>query len=215
MFKRLQYISLWILLISTRGFAQRQLSEGILQTSSSLINILLFVIIIVFVGNSIYFQYYKHKNRHARIDRFLYNVERRTRKGYERENKKEARNIKRNIPEKHVRSILEGLTKFEEEKRFLSKGISAQLLAEDMATNVKYLSKVINTHKNKTFPNYLNELRIKYVVERIQKEQRIRKYTIKAIAEELGYHNTETFSKAFYKYTGQKPSNYIKEMETK
>jgi AraC-like DNA-binding protein len=37
-------------------------------------------------------------------------------------------------------------------------------------------------------------------------------YTISALAKEFGYNNTESFSTAFYKQTGIKPSYYIKQL---
>ncbi|WP_416370339.1 helix-turn-helix domain-containing protein [Tenacibaculum ovolyticum] len=82
-----------------------------------------------------------------------------------------------------------------------------------MNTNTNYLSKVINQHKNTTFSNYINRLRIDYIVEKLKTDSLLRKYTIKTIANEAGFKNTESFSKAFYKFTEIKPSYFIKELE--
>ncbi len=116
------------------------------------------------------------------------------------------------VPEKHVTYILEKLDEFEKEKKYLSIGISSQSLADDMETNIKYLSKVINYYKNKTFTNYLNELRISYAVEELKANATLRKFTIKAIANEMGYNSAETFSNAFYKQVKIKPSYFIKNL---
>ncbi|WP_159025502.1 AraC family transcriptional regulator [Aquimarina sp. Aq78] len=40
-----------------------------------------------------------------------------------------------------------------------------------------------------------------------------RKYTVQAIAQEIGFNNSEAFSKAFYKKTGIYPSYFIKKLE--
>ncbi len=117
-----------------------------------------------------------------------------------------------NVPEKHVIYILNKLDEFEDNEKYLTPGISAQLLANEMETNVKYLSTVINFHKNKTFTHYLNELRIKYAVNELRQNYTLRKYTIKAIAMEMGYNSAETFSNAFYKQVGIKPSYFIKNL---
>ncbi|TSE03808.1 AraC family transcriptional regulator [Aquimarina algiphila] len=46
------------------------------------------------------------------------------------------------------------------------------------------------------------------------KEDRIfRKYTVKAIAQDIGFNNAEAFAKAFYKKTGIYPWYFIKELE--
>jgi AraC-like DNA-binding protein len=49
----------------------------------------------------------------------------------------------------------------------------------------------------------------------LQKDTTIRKYTIKAIANEVGFNTSEPFAKAFYKKTGLKPSYYIKKLNEK
>ncbi|MCK8524423.1 AraC family transcriptional regulator [Aquimarina sp. D1M17] len=116
------------------------------------------------------------------------------------------------VPEKHVKYILEKLKIFEEEKGFLAIGVTSQSLADDIDTNVKYLSRVINHYKNKTFTNYINELRINHAVKELRENEMLRKFTIKAIANEFGYSRAETFSNVFYKQVKIKPSYYIKQL---
>ncbi len=116
------------------------------------------------------------------------------------------------VPEKHVSYILEKLEGFEKNHDYLVTGLSSQSLADTMDTNVKYLSRVINHYKNKSFTTYLNELRIDYAIKELQQNTVLRKYTIKAIANEFGYSTAETFSNAFYKQVRIKPSYYIKEL---
>ncbi|WP_422091944.1 helix-turn-helix domain-containing protein [Tenacibaculum ovolyticum] len=120
---------------------------------------------------------------------------------------------KHNIPNNIVTSILKELDIFEKEEGFLNSDNSLQALANKVNTNTNYLSKVINHHKNTTFSNYINNLRINYTVERLKTDSLLRKYTIKAIANEVGFKNAESFSKAFYKFTEIKPSYFIKELE--
>lgn len=120
---------------------------------------------------------------------------------------------KHNIPNNIVTSILKELDIFEKEEGFLNSNNSLQALANKVNTNTNYLSKVINHHKNTTFSNYINNLRINYTIERLKTDSLLRKYTIKAIANEVGFKNAESFSKAFYKFTEIKPSYFIKELE--
>ena len=44
------------------------------------------------------------------------------------------------------------------------------------------------------FSQYLNELRINYIVEELKTNRIIRKHTIAAIADDLGYNNSESFT---------------------
>lgn len=118
-----------------------------------------------------------------------------------------------NVPEKHIRYIIDQLEEFEKNQKYLDPNISAQSLADDIKTNVKYLSLVINHYKNKPFISYLNELRVTYAIKELKENITLRKFTIKAIANETGYNSAETFSNAFYKQIGIKPSYYIKQLE--
>ncbi|REH47513.1 AraC-like DNA-binding protein [Tenacibaculum gallaicum] len=111
-----------------------------------------------------------------------------------------------------ISAIMKGLETFEKNTDFLDSKINLQLLADRLDTNTSYLSKVINQYKNTSFSNYVNQLRIKYAIEKLKNDTLWRKYTIKAIAQEVGFKNAESFSKAFFKHTGLKPSYFIKEL---
>ncbi|WP_417799733.1 helix-turn-helix domain-containing protein [Tenacibaculum sp.] len=120
---------------------------------------------------------------------------------------------KHEISSETINIIMKGLEAFEKNTDFLSSKINLQLLADRLDTNTSYLSKIINQHKKNSFSNYINQLRVEYAVEKLKNDVLWRKYTIKAIAQEVGFKNAESFSKAFYKFTGIKPSYFIKELE--
>ncbi len=112
-----------------------------------------------------------------------------------------------------VNKLLDKLQQFEEKQDYLQQGLNAKDLAKSFGSNSSYLSKVVNTFKEKNFTHYINDLRIDFVVGRLQTDNRFRKYTVKAIAHEIGFNNSEAFAKAFYKKTGIYPSYFIKELE--
>ncbi|WP_425593349.1 helix-turn-helix domain-containing protein [Aquimarina algiphila] len=74
------------------------------------------------------------------------------------------------------------------------------------------MSKIVNVFKEKSFTQYINELRIQYITEKLKKDSRIRNYTLSTIGEEIGFNNTESFSKAFFKIIGIYPSYFIKRL---
>ncbi len=111
-----------------------------------------------------------------------------------------------------IDEILEKLNTFEKNKGFLKSKLTISSLAIDFKTNSRYLSKIINVYKNKSFNNYINDLRVNFVVEKLKKDPTFRKYTIKAIGHEIGFTSTEVFSKSFYKSTGIYPSFFIKQL---
>jgi len=117
------------------------------------------------------------------------------------------------IAEEVVNEILDKLSIFEKKREFLNSDLSLQSLAETFNTNSKYLSKIINLKRQKSFPQYINDLRVNYALKELNRNETFRKYSVKAIAQESGYKNTESFSKAFFKKHGIYPSFYLKQME--
>jgi AraC-like DNA-binding protein len=117
------------------------------------------------------------------------------------------------IAEELINQILEKLKRFESKKEYLQSNITVQILSTTFETNSKYVSKIINTHKGKTFIQYINDLRIEYAIIQLQKDNKLRKYTIHALALEFGFNNAESFSAAFYKKTSIKPTYFIRELE--
>ncbi len=118
------------------------------------------------------------------------------------------------VPKEVIEEILNKLSVFEEKNQFLKKNITTTSLAKDIKTNTKYLSKVINHHKQKNFANYINDLRINYAVEQLKTNANLKNYTIQGIAEEMGFNTAESFSSAFKKTTGIKTSYFIKKLNT-
>lgn len=114
-----------------------------------------------------------------------------------------------------VKMILEKLEAFEKNNEFIQSDLTITQLAKIIGTNSKYLSRVIKHKKQKTFINYINALRIDYVINRLKNDGNYRKYTLLAIANEIGFKKTESFSKAFMKTTGITPSFFIKELNKK
>lgn len=117
------------------------------------------------------------------------------------------------IADEIVEAILKELKSFEKNKGYLNTSINIQNLAQEFSTNSKYLSTIINAKKEKSFIQYINDLRIDYIVNELKNNRNLCKYTISAIAEEAGFNTAESFSKAFFKKTGIKPSYFIKELQ--
>ena len=109
--------------------------------------------------------------------------------------------------------LLQKLSEFEKSKNFLDKKISLSVMAAMFETNTKYLSHVINTHKKKDFNNYINELRIYYVLEELKENPDFRMYKISHLAEMTGFSSHSKFTTIFKAVTGISPSNYISFIE--
>lgn len=127
--------------------------------------------------------------------------------------KSEQRVDKKVLAEDKVQEILRKLNQFEKKHRYINQEINLNTLAKYFNTNVKYLSEVINSTKNENFSNYINTLRIQYALLQLHKNKKLRKFTISAISSEFGFNNSRSFSDAFIKITGLKPSYYILQIE--
>lgn len=118
-----------------------------------------------------------------------------------------------NISNNIVSNIIEKINFFEQEKMYLKHSITLIDMAKAINTNSTYLSKVINNVKQKNFANYINDLRVEYAIEQLNSNEKYRRYSILAIAQEVGFNNYKSFSRAFVKNTGKKVSLFIKEIE--
>jgi len=108
--------------------------------------------------------------------------------------------------------ILQGLKKLEAKEYFLQQECNSYNVAKKIKTNTSYLSKVINSHYQKNFNTYINDLRINYAVLRLKNNKQFRQYSIQSIAEEVGYKSADSFTRYFKKHTGLNPSFYIKKL---
>ena len=120
-----------------------------------------------------------------------------------------------NIPEEVTKNVLIGLSEFEKNNDFINVALSLKHLSAQLETNPNYLSKIINYYHNKSYSSYIRDLRIDYAIALLNKDKIIRKYTIKAIAKEVGFNTSESFANAFHKKLGVKPSYYIKKLNSK
>lgn len=117
-----------------------------------------------------------------------------------------------NIDKKTEENILVGIAQFEKSKGFLDKNFTINRLAKKLDTNTSYLSFVFNKKYDQSFKQYITQLRIEYIISELKENTTLRNYTIKALAEEIGYTNASAFTRAFKKHTGITPSEYIKSL---
>ena len=95
-------------------------------------------------------------------------------------------------------------------RQFCEPDFSLEKLATLVNSNSKYVSQVINEMYQKNFSNYVNDYRIREARIRLMDIEHYGNYTIKAIAESLGYKSHATFINVFRKITGITPSIYQK-----
>ena len=87
---------------------------------------------------------------------------------------------------------------------------SLALLAEQIGSNTRYVSFVINNVFKKTFKTLLNEYRIRESCRRLTGANEYSQLTIAAIAQSVGYNSVNNFINTFKKVNGVTPSQYRK-----
>jgi YesN/AraC family two-component response regulator len=175
------------------------------------------LILIVSLGGLIGFQFYLKKQYRKRFDKIINKTAVKTADKIPFSKVKE---IKTNnskledmgIAKELVNEILEKLSLFEIQKGYLQSNLTIQTLSNTFESNNKYLSKTVNVYKGKSFIQYINDLRIEYAIMTLKKDNKLINYTIQALAKEFGFNNAESFSTAFHKKTGIKPTYFIKEL---
>ena len=113
------------------------------------------------------------------------------------------------IPKKIEDEILMKLELFEASKDYLDKNISYPVLIGKLDTNSKYLRKILKKHKKKDYNNYINELRINYIVDKLKTDPKYLSYKISYLADESGFSSHSKFSADFRRIVGQSPSDFI------
>jgi tetratricopeptide (TPR) repeat protein len=172
----------------------------------------IFVSVILFLFLVVLFLIYRHiRNKSIYRQRFDILMEKNG-TATKVESKKLTRGID-DINQDTVASMLKQLEKFEKDKMFLEKDLTAAKLTVSFDSNIKYLSKIITHYRGKKFVTYINDLKIDYLIGLLKEDKMLRKYTNKALAEEVGFSSTQRFAKAFYSRAGMPTFYFIEELQ--
>jgi AraC-like DNA-binding protein len=99
-------------------------------------------------------------------------------------------------------------TLFESNDIFKNPNLTLTDLAMNLNTNRNIISKVINQEFQMNFNDYVNEKRVESIIKRLKNGEHI-KTTLLGIAIDCGFNSKTTFNRAFKKYTGESPKQYI------
>lgn len=97
---------------------------------------------------------------------------------------------------------------------FLDSNITLTKLAMKLGTNTRYMTYVIRKYHHKNFNNYINDLRIYYILKKLQESPEYLQYKISYLAQESGFSNHSKFSQEFKRVAGLTPSVFIKQIES-
>jgi len=97
-----------------------------------------------------------------------------------------------------------------QEKLFKDPELGLTELAERLKIHPNALSQVINTLENKNFYDYINELRIEEFKHMLTRPEN-QKFTLLALAYEVGFNSKTSFNRNFKKKIGMSPTAYLKQ----
>ena len=89
---------------------------------------------------------------------------------------------------------------------YLEESFDLEYLTRAVGTNKVYLSRTINLCSGQNFRRFLNSYRIKYAIDLMQKDKRMK---FKEVAAMSGFHTQVSFDMAFKSFTGMTPSEYM------
>lgn len=83
-------------------------------------------------------------------------------------------------------------------------------LADQVGSNYKYVSQVVNEYYGKSFKQVLNEQRVREACRQLNDTKQFGHLTIEAIAANLGFNSRSNFTVTFKRITGISPSKFLK-----
>ncbi|WP_168196968.1 helix-turn-helix domain-containing protein [Flavobacterium alkalisoli] len=101
---------------------------------------------------------------------------------------------------------------FSSEKPFLRPHYTLNEISRDLGIPTQYLSMMFNSKKNVKYNDYINALRVQHTLDLIGRDMH-RSHTLEGIAKLSGFSNRNTFTTAFKKFTGQRPKEYLKDLQ--
>ena len=93
------------------------------------------------------------------------------------------------------------------EKKYLDKDYSAKKLAEDLGTNTRYISAVVNVRFHMNYTSFINKFRIEEAMA-ILVDRRYQKLRMEEVSDMVGFSNRQSFYASFYRQLGVTPREY-------
>ncbi len=190
------------------------------KTTISYLTFFIVFLIIISIGIIIYFKINQKKQK-KHFNTIIYNI---TKSNDEKStpvskstDKQEEQSFEKSnnylISESKEKEILDQLILFERNKDFLDKKISIALMASALNTNTKYLTYILKKHRSKNFVEYINSIRINYIVKELYNNSELQKYKISHLAELSGFSSHSRFTQVFKKETNMHPSDFITKLD--
>lgn len=120
---------------------------------------------------------------------------------------------KSGLSEDEAKAIMKKMNEFmDSEKPYVNSNLSIQDLSESVAIPVHTISEITNGLMGQNFFDYVNNYRVEEF-KRLAKESKEEEVKILHLAFDAGFSSKTSFNTAFKKFTGNTPSQYMKEIK--
>lgn len=93
------------------------------------------------------------------------------------------------------------------QKKYKDKDYSAKRLAEDLGTNTRYISAVVNVRFHMNYTSFVNKFRIEEAMT-ILVDKRYQDLKMEDVSDMVGFANRQSFYASFYKLMHMTPRDY-------
>ena len=93
------------------------------------------------------------------------------------------------------------------QKKYKEKDYSAKQLAEDLNTNTRYISAVVNVRFHMNYTSFVNKYRIQEAMS-ILVDRRYQDLNMEDISDMVGFANRQSFYASFFRINGITPREY-------
>ena len=93
------------------------------------------------------------------------------------------------------------------DKKYRDKDYSAKKLAEEIGTNTRYISAVVNVRFHTNYTSFVNKYRIDDAMS-ILVDKRYQDLTMEEVSDMVGFSNRQSFYASFYRIVGITPRDY-------
>lgn len=93
------------------------------------------------------------------------------------------------------------------QKKYRDKNYSAKKLAEDLNTNTRYISAVVNVRFHMNYTSFINQHRIEDAMNMLV-DKRYQDLNMEDISDMVGFANRQSFYASFYRINGITPREY-------
>lgn len=93
------------------------------------------------------------------------------------------------------------------QKKYRDKDYSAKRLADDLGTNTRYISAVVNVRFHMNYTSFVNKYRIDEAMD-ILTDRRYQDLNMEEISDMVGFSNRQSFYASFFKINGVTPREY-------